>query len=226
MSHHENPKANAVQGRDQEQNCEEEHEQKHGHAHGHGATGNFKNVEELAAKFDDPSRDEWQKPEEILDFIQLKPTDKFADIGAGTGYFSTRAARRLQDGTVLAIDSEPEMLNYIQKRAVKDGLSNVKTLRIDNNRITLPEQVDVLFLLNTFHHIDDRIAYFCNLKPWLKSGGKLIIVEGKLGTPMEPPEELRVTTEQIVSELKAAGYGLVSESDILPYQSLQMFKLK
>ncbi len=194
------------------------------HKHDHSKHP-FKNAEEFAAKFDDPSRDEWQKPDEILDFIELKPSYKFADFGAGTGYFSIRAAKRVKEGVVFAIDSEPEMLRYIQKRAASAGLSNIKTFKT-NHHLALPERVDVILLVNTYHHIENRVSCFSDLKRWLNADGKLVVIEGKPGTPMEPPEEIRVTRNIIETELAQAGYAQSDEASFLPYQSLQIFKLK
>lgn len=196
----------------------------------HNHTGysepNYKDAEEHAKRFDDPSRDEWQKPEQVLNFIELKPNDKFADLGAGTGYFSTRAAKRVKSGIVYAIDSQPEMLEYIQKRAAAAGLSNIKTHKIDHNHGELPEAVDVILIVNTYHHIFNRVSYFNNLKRWLNPDGKLVVVEGKPGTPMEPPLEIRVTKEMIGDELTKAGYAQSAEASFLPYQYLQVFKLR
>lgn len=192
------------------------HHQNHNHS--------FQNVEEFAAKFDDPSRDEWQKPDEMFDFIGLKETDKFAEIGAGTGYFCVRAAKRLKEGLVYAVDSEPNMLQYIEKRAAELGLSNIKTYRANHNDSLLPEPVDIILIVNTYHHIEDRTNYFSKLKGSLAPKGKLVIVEGKAETPMEPPKELRVTKQQIAAELAGAGYHNTAESSALPYQSLQMFQ--
>lgn len=193
------------------------------HDHGSGSHGHFRNVEEFVAKFDDPSRDEWQKPEDVLNFIGLKTNDKIADIGAGTGYFSIRAAKRVQNGLVYSIDSEQEMLNYLEKRAASNGLSNIKVCKSDGANMSLPELVDVVLLVNAFHHIHDRTTYFTKLKENLRPGGKVIIIEGKNGTQMEPPEEFRMEPGQITKDLTEANYELIAESDILPYQSLQMF---
>lgn len=196
----------------------------------HNHTGysepNYKDAEEHAKRFDDPSRDEWQKPEQVLNFIELKPNDKFADLGAGTGYFSTRAAKRVKSGIVYAIDSQPEMLEYIQKRAAAAGLSNIKTHKTEHNHGELPETVDVILIVNTYHHILNRVSYFNNLKRWLNPDGKLVVVEGKPGTPMEPPLEIRVTKEMIGDELTKAGYAQSAETSFLPYQYLQVFKLR
>ena len=192
-------------------------------SHNHGSNA-FQNVEKFAAQFEDPSRDEWQKPDTILEFIGLSEHDKFADIGAGTGYFSVRAARLLKTGIVYAVDSQPEMLEYIEKRASVLGLNNIKVCRCANDQISLPGLANVILMVNTYHHIHDRKRYFADLRRWLAPDGKLVIVEGKSGTPMEPPKELRVTASEITSELKGAGYSLTAESADLPYQSMQMFQ--
>lgn len=204
----------------------EETENMSQHNHTGYSEPTYKDVEEHAKRFDDPSRDEWQRPEQVLDFIDLKLNDKFADLGAGTGYFSTRAALRVKNGIVYAIDSQPEMLEYIQKRAAAAGLSNIKTHRIDHDPGDLPETVDVILIVNTYHHIFNRISYFNNLKRWLNPDGKLVVVEGKPGTPMEPPLEIRVTKEMIGDELAKAGYAQSAEAFFLPYQYLQVFRLK
>jgi ubiquinone/menaquinone biosynthesis C-methylase UbiE len=186
----------------------------------------FQNADEFAAKFDDPSRDEWQKPDEIFNLIDLKDTDKLADIGAGTGYFTIRGAKRVPNGLVYAVDAEPEMLSYIHKRAKGLGLNNIKTCQSHHHQVMLPEPVQAILIVNTYHHIDDRSAYFTSLKRWLAPNGQLVIVEGKPGTPMEPPPQLRVAQQQIVTELEQVGYSLCKESTALPYQSLQIFTLK
>jgi len=192
--------------------------------HQHQREHAFQNVEEFAAKFDDPSRDEWQKPDEIFKFIELQESDKLAEIGAGTGYFCIRAAGHLKNGQIYAVDSESKMLEFIDKQAATLGITNIKTCKSSHSAIALPEKVDAILLVNTYHHIDDRKNYFSVLKKHLAPKGKLVIIEGKPGTPMEPPQELRVTDKQIIAELKGAGFSLTSESSVLPYQYLQMFQ--
>lgn len=92
--------------------------------------------------------------------------------------------------------------------------------------MTLTERVDVILLANTYHHIENRVSCFSDLKRWLNPDGKLVVIEGKPGTPMEPPEELRVTRDIIQTELAQSGYVQSAEATFLPYQSLQIFKLK
>ena len=201
----------------------DQYQQKHPFHHKRDSSP-FENVEEFAAKFDDPSRDAWQKPEEIFKFIGLKNSNKLAEIGAGTGYFSFRAAWHLKYGMVYAVDSEPKMLEFIDRKVKTLGINNLKTCKSSHNSIVLPEKVDAILMVNTFHHIDDRKRYISLLKSQLVPNGKLVIVEGKPQTPMEPPRELRVNDKQIIAELKSAGFSLIGDSSVLPYQYLQMFQ--
>lgn len=189
-----------------------------------GHNHSFEDVEAYVAKFDSPERDEWQKPEEVLDFINLKNSDILADIGAGTGYFSVRAAKRLNPGKVLAVDSEPNMLEYLRKRAFNLGIKNIETVLSVHHQVNLPQMANVILLVGTFHHIEERNTYFAELRKSLAPEGKLIIIENKAGTPIEPPAEMVVTPEQVVEELKSAGFNLIAESTTLPYQSMQKFE--
>lgn len=194
----------------------DQHENSHNHS--------FSRVKDYVERFDSPSRDEWQKPEEVLDFIELRNTDKLADVGAGTGYFSIRAAQRLSHGIVYAVDAESNMLDYLNKRALESNLRNIETLKCEIGHLVLPEVVDVILLVNVYHHIHDRSNYFSNLRKWLSTNGKLVIIEGKLGTPMEPPPQHRLSPGQIEDELRSTKFIEMKNSSILPYQSLQLFK--
>ncbi len=189
-----------------------------------GHNHSFEDVEAFVAKFDSPDRDEWQKPEEVLDFINLKTADILADLGAGTGYFSVRAAKRLTEGKVLAVDSEPKVLEYLEKRALNLGLKNIDIVLSGHHQIKLPQKANAILMVGTFHHIERREQYFAKLKKQLSPGGKLIIIENLGGTPIEPPAELQVTPEQVIVELKSAGFKLACQSSMLPYQSMQMFE--
>ncbi len=198
--------------------------QHHHHHHDHKhEEHSFKNVEDYVARFDAPDRDEWQKPDEVFDVIGLKQGDKIVDFGAGTGYFSVRASERVGKGIVYAIDSEPEMLNYLAKRTSKAELTNVEIILVEHDEIELPEPVDVILLVNVYHHINDRVSKFNRVKQWLRDGGKIVVIEARAGTPIEPPAHFLMTEEQVASEFAEAGYKLISDSKILPYQSLQIF---
>jgi len=194
-----------------------EHQTDQGYHHSFGQAGLW------AKKFDDPSRDAWQKPEQILDALNLGPTARVADLGAGTGYFSVRIAKRLPEGKVFAIDIEPEMLRYLSERARREHLSTVIPVVANEETPNIPEPVDLILVVDTYHHIDDRIAYFNRLRKSLNAGGRLAIVDFKMESPEGPPPEHRVSAEKVTEELKAAGYSLVAAQSFLPRQYFLVF---
>ena len=103
------------------------------HTHQHG----FGNAEQWSKVFDDPERDAWQKPHEVIRALALKPDAVVADIGAGTGYFSVRLAHMLPKGRVYGVDTEPDMVKYLAGRATKEGLRNLSAVAAapDNPRL-------------------------------------------------------------------------------------------
>jgi SAM-dependent methyltransferase len=197
---------------------------KHGEEPGYHHS--FSNAETWAKEFDDPARDAWQKPDEILDALQLARTAYVADIGAGTGYFSVRIAKRVPDGKVLAVDIEPDMLRYLGERAHREHLHVLQPVHASANNPNLPEPVDVALIVDTYHHIDDRIAYFSRLKSSLRPGGRLAIVDFKTDAPEGPPPERRIPPERVTIELEQAGYVLVAKHEFLPRQYFLVFQAR
>jgi len=195
------------------------HEHKHEHKR---EAWDFKKVQDYVERFDAPDRDDWQKPNEVFDALGLQDGGKLADFGAGTGYFSVRAAKRIGSGIVYAVDAEPEMLKYLTNRAKQAGLKNIIPCLIEPDAFSLPEQVDAILIVNTYHHIDERIDYLSNIRKWLRPGGKIAVLEGMAGSPIEPPAQFLMTAEQVAKEFAEAGFKMVSES-YLPYQSMQIF---
>ncbi|MDZ4836369.1 MAG: class I SAM-dependent methyltransferase [Candidatus Melainabacteria bacterium] len=199
-------------------------------AHGHDHMDKrFNDAEKWALKFDDPKRAEWQKPEETIKALRISDNDQIADIGAGTGYFSIRIAKKHPQAKVLAIDVEPDMVAYIEKLAKKENLSNVQTFLVSPTTVDLklPVTVDKILVVNTYHHIPDRTKYFKDLSPYLKADGKLVIIDFKLESPEGPPIEYRIEPAQLREELKLAGYEQVESLDFLQYQYFLVFqKLK
>lgn len=199
------------------------HEHHHEHKHDHKREPwDFKKVQDYVDRFDAPERDEWQKPELVFDALGLKDGSKLADFGAGTGYFTVRAAKRVGSGIVYAVDSEPEMLKYLTNRAEQAGLKNIVPCLIEPDALTLPEPVDAILIVNTYHHIDDRIEYLSKVKQWLRPGGKIAVLEGKAGSPIEPPAQFLMSADQVAHEFKQAGFEMLIDKD-LPYQSMQVF---
>jgi SAM-dependent methyltransferase len=196
------------------------------HGDEQGFHHSFGDAERWAKEFDDPARDAWQKPEEILDALHLTATDRVADIGAGTGYFSARIAKRVPDGKVFAVDIEPDMLNYLSERKHREQLHVLQPVRANADSPNLPEPVDVVLIVDTYHHIDDRVPYFSRLKSSLRPDGRLAIVDFKTDAPEGPPPERRVPPEKVKDELEKAGYALFGRHDFLPRQYFLVFQAR
>jgi cyclopropane fatty-acyl-phospholipid synthase-like methyltransferase len=184
----------------------------------------FEDADKWAKEFDNPERDAWQKPEEILDALHLKPTSIVADIGAGTGYFSVRIAKRIPDGKIFAADIEPDMVSYLGERAHREHLTNLVPVLATAGAANLPEPVDVVLVVDTYHHIGNRPQYFAKLKSSLRPGGWLAIVDFKADSPSGPPAQYRISPEKITEELNAAGYSLLETLQFLPRQYYLIFQ--
>jgi len=184
----------------------------------------FDDADKWAKEFDNPERDAWQKPEEILDALHLERTASVADIGAGTGYFSVRIAKRIPEGKIFAADIEPDMVRYLGERARREHLSNVTPLQASADSANLPETVDVVLVVDTYHHIGNRTQYFPKLKSSLRPKGRLAIVDFKADSPSGPPAQHRVSPEKVTEELNAVGYSLVETHQFLPRQYFLVFQ--
>jgi SAM-dependent methyltransferase len=186
----------------------------------------FQNAAEWAKKFDQPEREAWQKPEQILDALKLPANALVADVGAGTGYFSVRIAKRVPQGKVFAADLEPDMVSYLGERAKRENLNNINPVQASAESPNLSEPVDVVVFVDTYHHIGNRVDYFTKLNNSLKANGRLVLVDFRMDAPDAdaPPKEHRVSIEKVTEELKAAGYKLTENYDFLPRQYFIVFQ--
>jgi SAM-dependent methyltransferase len=206
-----------------------EHQPMAGHA-GHAGSSSqgfhrrFDDAEKWAKEFDNPARDAWQKPDEVLDALHLQAASLVADIGAGTGYFSVRIAKRVPEGKVFAADVEPDMLRYLDARAKREHLANLAPVQAGAATANLPEPVDLVLVVDTYHHIDDRTRYFAALQSSLRPGGRVVIIDFTADAPNGPPAQHRISPERVIEELGAAGYELVEKFDFLPRQYGLIFK--
>jgi ubiquinone/menaquinone biosynthesis C-methylase UbiE len=177
--------------------------------------------------FDDPGRAAWQKPEELVAALGLRPGQCVADLGAGTGYFSHLLSAAVgPTGTVLAVDPEPNLVAHLRERAEREGSANVVPVLASLDNPRLPAGlVDVVLIVDTFHHIDDRVAYFRRLRQALRPPGRIAIVDWqKRELPVGPEMDHKLAREQVVREMETAGYRLVEEPSILPYQYFLIFQ--
>ncbi len=183
----------------------------------------FHDAQKWAQVFDDPARDAWQKPHEVIRALALAPDAVVADIGAGTGYFSARLARMLPQGKVYAVDLEPDMVRYLGERAEKEGLRNLFPIRGDADQANLPEPVDLVLLVDVYHHIDDRSRYFARLKDALRANGRVAVIDFRMDAKDGPPRAARIAPAQVKREMARAGYALVEEPGFLPNQYFLVF---
>lgn len=194
------------------------HHSKHGYHH------SFSDIEASIKRFDDPQRTIWQKPDDVVKVLKLNSNDSIVDIGAGTGYFSLRMAKACLGCTVYAADVEPSMIEYLKEQSQKQGLSNHKAVLIPTNKAKLPAKVDLVLVVNTYHHIDDRIKYFHGLQKLLNPSGRIAIIDFTHDSPEGPPAEHRISKESLEAEMKKAGFTLNQDIDLLPYQYFLVFK--
>ena len=197
----------------------------HEMSHGDHMQHRFDNPKELARSFDDPARDAWQMPDKVIAALHLKPGQVVADIGAGTGYFTVRLARAQGSPKVYGVDIESSMVTYIRERAAKEGLKNIVAVQASEDNANLPEPVDVVLIVDTYHHIGNRAVYFKTLAKSLRRGGRVAIIDFKQDSPEGPPKEFRFPPEKVKAEMSAAGYVLDEQLDFLPRQQFLIFKI-
>lgn len=183
----------------------------------------FGGAEKWAQVFDDPERDSWQKPHEVLQALKLAPDAAVADIGSGTGYFAVRLAHMLPKGRVFGVDAEPDMVRYLAERAKREGLANLTAVAAKPNDPGIPSAVDLVLLVDTYHHVPDRERYFRNLRKSLKPGGRLAIIDFTAESPVGPPKRARIPADTVKKELARAGYVLAEEHAFLPNQYFLVF---
>lgn len=190
------------------------------HTHQHS----FGDAEKWAHVFDDPARDAWQKPHEVIQALALKPDAVIADLGSGTGYFAVRLANMVPRGRVYGVDIEPDMVKYLAERAKREKRGNLVAIRGAPDAPRLPEKVDLVLLVDVYHHVDARQRYFRNLRASLKPGGRVAVIDFRMDSPEGPPKAARVAPERVVDELKAAGYHLAKRHEFLPRQYFLVFE--
>ena len=178
-------------------------------------------VAELIKRFESKERDEYQQPEKVLNYIGELEGKKVMDIGAGSGYFSVKLAAK--GAQVIAADVNQEFLDHIEKRIEDEKLDVIECRKIPYDSPALDAgEVDLVLIVNTYHHIEDRIAYFKKVKDGLNKNGELVVIDFfKKELPMGPSVDHKISREIVVQELQAAGFKIEEVLlDLLPYQYL------
>lgn len=175
-----------------------------------------------------PDRDVWQRPEQIMDALQMAEGGVVADLGAGSGWFSIRLARRVgPNGKVYAEDIQQPMISALKLRIKREGLENiVQTVLGTPSDPKLPKGIlDAALIVDAYHEMRAPVVLLRNLATSLKPKGRIGIVNyTKEGFGPGPPMEERVDPERVIRDAQAAGLRLHSRPDILPYQYLLVFE--
>ena len=172
-----------------------------------------------------PDRDAWQRPDQVMDALQIGEGSVVADLGAGGGWFTVRLARRVgPNGRVYAEDIQPEMIGAIQRRVQREGLRNVTTVMGTAVDPRIPEgTVDAVLIVDTFHEMEQPVTLLRNLARTLKPNGVIGIINFKKdGGGPGPAMDERVEPAKVIADAKAAGLELKRRDD-LRYQYLLTF---
>jgi ubiquinone/menaquinone biosynthesis C-methylase UbiE len=172
--------------------------------------------------FDSPDRDQKLHVDRVMDTLGIAPGKTVADIGAGSGWFTVRAARRVgSSGMVYAVDINPEAIKYIDRRAQRESLANIKTVLGKTDDPLLPAQtIDAVLILKTYHEIGDPITLLKNLGPALRPGARLGIIDRNgNGT------DHGISSKIVIEEAEKAGFHLVQTYDFVKDDGMDYFLL-
>jgi len=164
------------------------------------------------AIFESPDRDKKLQVERVMDILGVREGTGVGDIGAGSGWFTVRAAKRVGDrGMVYAVDINPEAIKYIDDRVRREGINNVHTILSSENDPRLPpNSIDAVLILKTYHEISDPIGLLENLRKSLRKGARVGIID-RNGNG----EDHGVQQDVVEREAARAGYRLVDHYDFV-----------
>ena len=171
------------------------------------------------------NRDQWQQPERVIQSLKIQPGSHVADLGSGSGYFTVRLAKAVgTTGKVYAVDIDVEMNDAVAKRAKNEGVPNVEVILARPDDPLLPANgIDLIFTSNTYHHLHNRVAYFANLRRYLRPDGRVAIIDFDRRSWFEGMFNHYTPSEFIKREMEQAGYTLQREFDFLDRQSFLIF---
>ena len=179
-----------------------------------------------AAWLERPAREREERPEVLVQSLDLETDDVVADLGAGTGYFTFRLAPLVPEGRVYAVDIQPEMLRILEARAEEDGVENVAPVLGSETAPGLrPQSTDLTLVVDAYHEFSHPHEMLRAIYQATRPGGRLVLVEYRAEDPDVPIKPLHKMTErQARREVEAAGFRFVENRDVLPQQHLLVFE--
>lgn len=188
----------------------------------------FTGCAELAYQhMNDPSRDAWQQPKAVIQALNISPGARVADLGAGGGYFTWPLAEAVgPKGIVYAVEINDTALGIIREKITSRGMTNVVPIRAEPNDPKLPEPADLVFTCDTYHHMEDRVAYFQLLARYLKPGGQVAVLDFHPHGFFSRLLGHGTAKEDVRREMEAAGYRLVKDYNLVDAQHFQIFLRK
>ena len=186
----------------------------------------FEQIEAYIAFLEKPDRVLWQKPNEVVEALNLKGTERILDLGAGSGYFSFPMAQKVPNGRIFAADVEPEMIRHIHHNAMLKGIQNIEIKLIDAVKPEVPENIDLVFMCDVMHHVANPIEWLKGVVAQLPAGARFALIEFHEGEiPQGPPASVKMPKAKLMEITSAAGLTLEREvTELLPYQSFLIFK--
>lgn len=173
-----------------------------------------------------PSREITEKPQQVVDALNLKPTDIVADIGAGTGFFSFRIAALVPQGKVLAVDIQPEMIDILNFLKAENKISNVEPVlaSIDNPNLA-KESINLALMVDAYHEFEYPKEVMEGVVQALKPGGRVVLLEYRGENPLIPIKSIhKMKQKQVRKEMKVVGLQWQETKNFLPQQHLMIFE--
>ena len=175
---------------------------------------------------EDPKRDAYQRPHEVLMALAIKPGEAIADIGAGSGYFTFRLAHHVGDkGKIYAVDVNPEMIVHLNRRIRELKAMNVTAILADpDDPLLADNSIDRFFFSDSWHHIENQTKYLSKIKKMLKPSGEVVMIDfHKKELPVGPPIQMKIDREDLIRQMGSNGFRLTKEHTFLPYQYFLVF---
>ena len=186
------------------------------------------NVEAYIAQELDPAREDWQKPNQVIEALTIKKGATVADIGAGAGYFTWKLAEAVgPEGMVYASDTNQELLTLLIKKATEGGFPSVKIIQAQPSDPQLPfDSVDLVLVCNNMSRVDYVYTFFDMLRRGIKTGGRLAIIDWDMKSEVGPDHVLRRKRQEVRRIVEGLGFRLVKDYDFLPHQYFMVFVLE